>query len=709
LVLESSKVSNMSFVLKASLLAVCAGALLSGCAATTPRPIQTDAALGRVVVYRNGVAYFERRAVVHGDRFALEVPAERLDDFLKSLSVVDAKTGNAVPISFPTLEHAEGLTTVMVNLPKAGDYDLRISYVTESPAWKPTYRLQLKDNGAAELQSWAVVDNVSGEDWTKVAVGVGSTSALSFKYDLQSVRYVERETLSDTSELGLAPPPGGSSYAVASKEVRVLGNFGADAIDDLKKSDRPAPKRTRKSDSGGGRGMHAEPAAAAAPEMASDEEKPAVRGPMPAITRLAAQLKGNQNKVKVLGYARASDKDSAGKSLERANAIRDQLVESGVRPDQVEVVATGQVTNGDGVRIVAADSEGPKPVQGKSASEANGDAPLGSAYFLAPSPLTIEKGHSAMVSMLTTQAQAKDVYFYDPISTRGSKKYAFRSVLLHNPTHHTLDAGPVTVYERGQFLGEGLSDAILPDSRAFVPFALDRKLIVDTEQATREQIDRLITIERGIVRSEARSIRTTKFSLINRDGKAATVYVRHPITEGFKLEAPASGVEKLGGAYLFAVNVPANESVMLSIEESTPMQKSLDIRTAGGISELGLFLHSSSKVEPELASKLAHIVERHRAMVELDERLVTIQAQSSVYRERIEEINAQLVSLRRVAQAGDLSRHLAKKMEEISQRLQKATIDAADLEAKRLTERVAMEDQLSELTLENRKEVALRN
>ena len=55
----------------------------------------------------------------------------------------------------------------------------------------------------------------------------------------------------------------------------------------------------------------------------------------------------------------------------------------------------------------------------------------------------------------------------------------------------------------------------------------------------------------------------------------------------------------------------------------------------------------------------------------------------------------------------ELSRH--SKMEAISQRLQRATIDAADLEAQRLTERVAMEDQLSELTLEKRKEVALRN
>jgi len=379
----------MSFVLKASLLAVCAGTLLSGCAASMPRPIQTDAALGRVVVYRNGVAYFERRAIVHGDRFALEVPAERLDDFLKSLSVVDSRTGKAVPISFPTLEHAEGMTTVMVNLPRAGDYDLRISYVTESPAWKPTYRLQLEEGGPAELQSWAVVDNVSGEDWTKVAVGVGSTSALSFKYDLQSVRYVERETLSDSSELGLAPPPGGSSYAVASKEVRVLGNFGADVVDDLRKSDRPpatpapAPRGRAQAQAGS--------AVAPLSVMPQEETAPA-RSAMPGITRLAAQLKGNQSKVKVLGYARPSDKDSAGKSLERANAIRDQLLENGVRPDQVEVVATGQLANGDGVRIVAADAEGPKPVQGKSVTEANSDAPLGNAYFLAPSPLTIEKG-----------------------------------------------------------------------------------------------------------------------------------------------------------------------------------------------------------------------------------------------------------------------------------------------------------------------------
>src|SRR5262245_54852817 len=74
--------------------AVLFASVAAGCAsAKLPPPIQTEAALGRVVVYRNGVAYFERRATVHGNELTLEVPGRRLDDFLKSLTIVDVRTG----------------------------------------------------------------------------------------------------------------------------------------------------------------------------------------------------------------------------------------------------------------------------------------------------------------------------------------------------------------------------------------------------------------------------------------------------------------------------------------------------------------------------------------------------------------------------------------------------------------------------------------
>ena len=79
----------------------------AGCAAH-PVPVHTQAALGKVVVYRNGVAYFERQAIVDGDTLVLRVPAERVDDFLKSLRVEDADTNRPLPVSFPTVEREGG-------------------------------------------------------------------------------------------------------------------------------------------------------------------------------------------------------------------------------------------------------------------------------------------------------------------------------------------------------------------------------------------------------------------------------------------------------------------------------------------------------------------------------------------------------------------------------------------------------------------------
>lgn len=227
---------------------------------------------------------------------------------------------------------------------------------------------------------------------------------------------------------------------------------------------------------------------------------------------------------------------------------------------------------------------------------------------------------------------------------------------------------------------------------------------MDTDLGGREAIDRLVTIQRGIVTAEARSVRTTKLSLHNRGASDALTYVRHAPAAGHQLEAPRTGFEKLRGAYLFPVTVPAGGSVSLTIEESTPIQKSVDVRTDTGVAELALFLKTAGKLPDELRQKLEQVIDMHRELAALDERLSTIGAQITMYRTRVDELNAQLVTLRRVPQAQELSRKLAKKMEEISERLQQATLEAAGVEGQRLTRRVALEDRLAELTLETRRD-----
>src|SRR6476469_3764715 len=172
-----------------------------------------EVALGRVVVYRNGVAYYERRATVSGGVLTVSVPRDRVDDFLKSLTVTDAISKQPLPVSIPREQANDGDYLVMkLQLPSKDKADVVLTYVTESPAWKPSYRVVVGDKGKVMIEGWAIVDNTSGEDWKGVMVGVGSSSALSFKYDLWSVRQVQRETLAAEERFAVAPPTGISPY-----------------------------------------------------------------------------------------------------------------------------------------------------------------------------------------------------------------------------------------------------------------------------------------------------------------------------------------------------------------------------------------------------------------------------------------------------------------------------------------------------------------
>src|SRR5690348_16423066 len=57
--------------------------------------------LSKVVLYRNGVGYFERVGHVDGDTLTLRVRKDQVNDLLKSLTVVERAGGRAVSISMP--------------------------------------------------------------------------------------------------------------------------------------------------------------------------------------------------------------------------------------------------------------------------------------------------------------------------------------------------------------------------------------------------------------------------------------------------------------------------------------------------------------------------------------------------------------------------------------------------------------------------------
>ena len=93
-----------------------------------------------------------------------------------------------------------------------GHHDLVVSYVVEMPAWKPAYRLVLdKVAEKSLLQGWAVVDNVSGDDWKDVQLSLTAGTPLAFTYDLYTPRFPRRPHLEARDEIAQIPTDAFSS------------------------------------------------------------------------------------------------------------------------------------------------------------------------------------------------------------------------------------------------------------------------------------------------------------------------------------------------------------------------------------------------------------------------------------------------------------------------------------------------------------------
>ena len=693
-------------------------ALLIGCGAPRATFVHAnDTTLGRVVVYRNGVAYFERNATVQGDHLTLKVPGDKFDDFLKSLTVVDARTGEPAPIRYPTkLPSSEsGLLDMSIGLSGQGTHELRLSYVTEAPSWKPSYRIVLGQNGKVELDAWAIVDNTSGEDWTSVKLGVGSSSALSFRFDLQSVRLVERETLHQNDLFALAPPLGGASYGGEPVQKKLVADLD-EAVLALADAPPPtvavAPKEAtesppaRRGHGGGGGGATAPAAGAPADYRGSSGGGNAGPAGGDGLARMAAGLQSSSDSVIIEGFATRDDSDKQAASLERANKVREQLLRKGVDPSKIVAVGRGeQAGRNGGVRVVQAPAptEQEKAKDGKVAErpEAAAAEPIGTSHFESGTTTTVARGTSAMVSILKSQTDGEVVYLYDPESTRGNARYPFRSVHVKNPSDSALETGPVTVFGDGHFIGEGMTEPIPGRGSAFVPFALDRQLVVDQATGETDEISRILTVQRGVFSTEVQHKRKVTFTLNNRLSERAVVYVRHTVPAGYKLtKVPeGAGTEKIGAANLVRVVVPPNGKADVAIEETTPIFKTIDVRSPESIEQVRVFLSQAATAGP-LKEQVEQLLALNKDLADIDQRITTTREQMTEYRARMDELHEQIFTLKAVRTAGPLMQSLEAKMQEISDRLSKATIEIVALQEKRMVARIHFQDGVADLSLE---------
>jgi hypothetical protein len=95
--------------------------------------------------------------------------------------------------------------TIVVTSDGPGSRDMLVSYTIAAPIWKTTYRVVLDSQGKPFFQGWAIVDNVSEEDWTNVSLALVSGSPVSFIQPIQKPFYRYRPIVPIPDDLKLEP------------------------------------------------------------------------------------------------------------------------------------------------------------------------------------------------------------------------------------------------------------------------------------------------------------------------------------------------------------------------------------------------------------------------------------------------------------------------------------------------------------------------
>ena len=82
--------------------------------------------------------------------------------------------------------------SVYIDSTDARQREITASYTIPAAVWKSSYRLILGDKGQPVLEGWAIVDNTTGEDWSKVQLSLVSGRPISFISQLYAPKYVQR-------------------------------------------------------------------------------------------------------------------------------------------------------------------------------------------------------------------------------------------------------------------------------------------------------------------------------------------------------------------------------------------------------------------------------------------------------------------------------------------------------------------------------------
>jgi hypothetical protein len=657
------------------------GALSSGCHSADLRV--DGLPLRKVVVYRNGVGYFERAGEVDGETVQFRMRQRMVGDFLATLAIVERGGSTVHAASFPLdvsgddptapdpqfmrmLEAWDHPETVQdsrnngrnqlreVTLRLDGkQHDLAVGYVAATPVWRPSYRIVVREGGT-DLQAWGIVENISGEDWKNVELSLVAGAPLAFESTLGDPVTPARPVVTDSGEVIAAVPEGVTS--LNEREGGTVNRVGPPA-------DAPAP-------------------------------------PPPPPSPVVQPNAGPVGRASGAGYGSGSGYSSASapSASPKKSAIRQRP--RSAEPEMEESYDKDDAPGSPGIALDEAKMSDLGAVRRISALAAVSVA-SGSTRYQLPVRVTLPDASATMVLLVNQRVPGEAVYLFSPDGgVPDSASHPFRVARFTNSTKGLLERGPIAVFEKGAFLGQGMLDPLPPNATATVPFALERGLAVESERRTLELGARLFKIEASELFVERDSVTRTIYKIKNGSENNAKLLVRHPRLAAARLYKPPAGTEdNLGtGSALVPIQVQAAGKAELTVEERQPTQENTSWLSDVADEAVKAYLADPRADRALVAALTAAWAQRDALKKTSDERSSLTQSQGELEKSA-RETRLSLEAIEKNKQAGDLRAKLTARLGEVTTRLDTITKKLVELNLRASELEVRFRDAIREIRL----------
>jgi hypothetical protein len=557
-----------------------------------------------------------------------------------------------------------------------GERQLYVSYISETPVWKTTYRIVLPSKAGESplLQGWAIVDNTVGEDWNNVELSLVAGAPQSFIQQLSQPFYARRPVIALPGSAQLTPQTHESAMVVGGS-----GKLTGDVEDP----------------SGG------------------DVQGAEVRVYGAAGNLVARANTDNDGSYEIGNLPSGKYRVEFAKPGFQTTSVRDVNVSGGEEQTQDVTLRVGSISESVTVQSQIQNL----PLAGRNYTQivqlAPGEAVLDAARqgmqsaaqgmelgdlfeYKLKDRVTIRKNESAMVPIVQEQVTAEKVSLWNP--TFNSPR-PLRALWFTNSSPLTLDGGNFSVLDKEAFAGEGLTDSIKPGERRLLSYAADIGVRVEAKTDYEPQRVTEVIIDRGLMTQVRELKQTTVYTVRNDDTSARTVVVEHGLRQGWNLASDGPQPDEMtSNLERFRVPVAAKTTATLEVRESQPSRYGYQITNVTD-DEIKVFVQTgtiNAQVEAALRTILAKKAHVAALAGEISKRADEIK---HIFEDQ-DRLRENLKALKGTAEERVLTQRYTQQLADQETRLDVLKRESADLQTQRDQAQADLDKEIQTLALD---------